>query len=299
MNLIQAILENNRPEIISGAGYDKEAWAKKKSEERDALFRTAEETALSCRTDPELMRSVLDLMVRFPDQSPTNILLLAAQRPQATELREYREWNISRIGVKKGETAISLLVSGGEYTRGDGTTGTRWNVKKVFDISQTYGKRTAAVQGPTLVKTAVEGMKRSVPCTLKIYGSGDPASPGKTVYDPESKVMEVTGTEYPAEMFYRLAHAEASAVLDRQDVDKELLGFGSDCVSYILCRRWAVEKEFKHIGIPPEAFTDMEARGVKRFLTEVRSAAEEIADGIDCYVRDMKEAPERDGDEAR
>ena len=117
MNLIQAILENNRPEIISGAGYDKEAWAKKKSEERDALFRTAEETALSCRTDPELMRSVLDLMVRFPDQSPTNILLLAAQRPQATELREYREWNVSRIGVKKGETAISLLVPSTTVTR--------------------------------------------------------------------------------------------------------------------------------------------------------------------------------------
>ena len=44
--------------------------------------------------------------------------------------------------IQKGAKSISILEPV-EYAKKDGTTGISYNVKKVFDVSQTNGKKTA------------------------------------------------------------------------------------------------------------------------------------------------------------
>ena len=48
--------------------------------------------------------------------------------------------------VNKGAKSLSILEPV-EYTKNDGSTGIAYNVKKVFDVAQTSGKKPAA---PTL-----------------------------------------------------------------------------------------------------------------------------------------------------
>src|ERR1022692_4257380 len=51
----------------------------------------------------------LRLAARFPEQSFTNIMLIAAQRPDATFVAGYREWQAQGRHVTKGEPGIQII----------------------------------------------------------------------------------------------------------------------------------------------------------------------------------------------
>jgi antirestriction factor ArdC-like protein len=51
----------------------------------------------------------LRLAARFPEQSFTNIMLIAAQRPGATLVAGYREWQARGRHVTKGEPGIQII----------------------------------------------------------------------------------------------------------------------------------------------------------------------------------------------
>ena len=78
--------------------------------------------------------------------SAANALLIYKQQPQATQLKEFRDWQEDGVKVSKGAKSLSILEPV-EYAKKDGSTGIAYNVKKVFDVSQTNGRRPAA---PTL-----------------------------------------------------------------------------------------------------------------------------------------------------
>jgi antirestriction protein ArdC len=52
---------------------------------------------------------MLDVAARFHDYSPSNILLIGAQRPDATRVAGIRTWNTLGRRVKKGEQGIAIL----------------------------------------------------------------------------------------------------------------------------------------------------------------------------------------------
>ena len=56
------------------------------------------------------------------------------------------DWQEDGVKVSKGAKSLSILEPV-EYAKKDGSTGIAYNVKKVFDVSQTNGRRPAA---PTL-----------------------------------------------------------------------------------------------------------------------------------------------------
>src|ERR1035438_10239792 len=51
----------------------------------------------------------LRLAARFPGQSFANIMLIAAQRPDATLVAGYREWRAQGRHVTKGEPGIQII----------------------------------------------------------------------------------------------------------------------------------------------------------------------------------------------
>lgn len=80
--------------------FDKEAWAEKKQAERKAVYELADSTALSVAGDGNRFRDYLDVQARFDRYSVTNSLLILAQMPQATQLKDYslilicQNWNL-------------------------------------------------------------------------------------------------------------------------------------------------------------------------------------------------------------
>ena len=127
--------QSDRPQLT------KEEYAAKKKAERDSLYALADEMAQEVMRDGEAFRGFLDVQARFDRYSATNALLIYAQNDEATRLRDFDGWKERGIYVRKNETGLSILEAGDSYVTEDGRTGYYYNVKKVFDISQTDASR--------------------------------------------------------------------------------------------------------------------------------------------------------------
>ena len=59
-------------------------------------------------------------------------------------LKDFDDWGKDNVKITKGAKSISILEPV-EYTRADGSPGISYNVKKVFDVTQTNGRKAPAV----------------------------------------------------------------------------------------------------------------------------------------------------------
>ena len=140
---------SNFDDIFSGQGdkprwndqpFDKEAWAAKKQEERKELYALADSTATETSKDGDRFRQYLDVQSRFSRYTPTNALLILAQMPEATQLKDFDGWKEAGVSVQRKPRSVKILEPGKEYDREDGTRGTSFEVKRVYDVSQTRGR---------------------------------------------------------------------------------------------------------------------------------------------------------------
>jgi hypothetical protein len=109
-------------------------------------------------TTSEAWHATLTVAARFHSYSPNNVLLIAAQRPDATRVAGYRAWAQLGRQVRKGEHGISILApvlrrTGPNTATSNVTTPPRtpsedggpsrvlagFRVTHVFDVSQTDG----------------------------------------------------------------------------------------------------------------------------------------------------------------
>ena len=117
-----------------------EEWLEMKKKEKDVVYAMIDETAVQVVSDPEKFKTFLDTQSRMNRYSAVNALLIYKQRPDATQLKSFSDWGEQNVKIMGGESHIKIL-DPVEYTKKDGTSGISFNVKKVFDVSQTNGKR--------------------------------------------------------------------------------------------------------------------------------------------------------------
>ncbi|NKY38000.1 ArdC-like ssDNA-binding domain-containing protein [Cellulomonas septica] len=150
--------------------------------------------------------AMLRVAARFTTYSPSNILLIAAQRPDATQVAGIRTWNALGRRVVKGEHGIAILApclyrqrdesaqalpSGSPSPEADEPTRVLhgFKVVHVFDVAQTTGDDLPDTE-PTLLRgdapaglwdhlarlAADDGyaLERG-PCPLGVNGFADPA----------------------------------------------------------------------------------------------------------------------------
>ena len=124
-------------------------------EAREQLARAVEEMA-----DSERFGAWLRARASFQHYSYRNTLLIAQQRPEASQVAGYRAWQKLGRQVRKGERAIRIFAPCTrkiEDAGGDGYGDTRYAVTgfrlaAVFDVSQTEGEPL-----PTLEYRALDG----------------------------------------------------------------------------------------------------------------------------------------------
>ena len=111
----------------SFTSFDKDEWAAQKKQERENAFALIDETAQHMTNDGELFQSYLDVQAHFDRYSVGNAILITAQKPDATQLADFKGWKDNGVYIKKGESGIVLLEPGEEYTKDDGSIGVSYN----------------------------------------------------------------------------------------------------------------------------------------------------------------------------
>ena len=148
--------------------FDKDAWAAKKQAERESVYEMIDRYATDMGGDGGLFRAYLDVQARFDLYSVSNAILIAAQCPEATKLADFDHWKESGVYVKRGADAITILEPGKEYEKDDGSTGVSYNVKKVFDISQTNSRQRAVPPVTRDERLLLKALMNNAPCRTRM-----------------------------------------------------------------------------------------------------------------------------------
>ena len=265
-SIIESSVEKQQPQRLST-----EEWVAKKQEERAKLYDMAADMADKVFADPQNLKKYLDVQSRLGKASVNNALLAAAQKPEASYLLSYEDWQEKGRAVKRGEKAVMQLVANGEYERQDGSMGVSMDVKRMFDISQTHGKpigQRAILTMP--VKSKLKALTHNTPVPIRISDH----VPQNAMYDAQEKEIRVARGLDGNTLVYSIARELAHAEFDRNapdDYEHHLYEFEANCAAYITCTRLGLD-----VPLPSEIPYDLPERNTnykKAVLNHVRDTA--------------------------
>ncbi len=271
--------------------FDKQAWAEKKQAERRQVYGLIDETAVKMAQDGGLFKAALDVMSLFDRYSVGNILLITAQMPDATKLADFDTWKQSHNYVRKGEDHIKLLEPGEEFQREDGSMGVNYNVKQVFDISQTSARaKPAQVQHD--MRLLLKAMIRSAPCAVEIT-DGLPDGIG-AIYDAHAHKILVRQGMDGADIFRCLSQELTHAQLDKGEAyNRNDSAFTAYCSAYTLCKRYGVDTKSFSFKTIPNALRTMGAQAIRNELAKVRECVNQISQDMSKLLGSrQKERPD-------
>ena len=254
--------------------FDKEAWAEQKRKERQELFDTIDVMADKALSDTGTLADYLTMQSKLGRTSVGNTLLVLSQKPDATYIADYGDWQKKGRSVKKGEKGLQVLEADGEYTRDDGSMGVSFKAKSVFDVSQTYGQQ---LRQSTNVpaKTLLRALMTDTPVPVKL--SDNVTQDIGARYSREEKTVYVArgldGNTLFKLIASELAHAEMNGS------DPHMAEFGSSCVANIVYKRYDMDgPEPERI---PQSISSLSVQDKRSILRKIREVACDMSERID------------------
>jgi len=264
----------NSPTEQNGAQLSKEDYAAKKQAEREAAFELSDNAALEVAGNGDMFQQYLDVQSTFSRYSAVNALLIMAQMPEATRLGDFGHWKGQGGYVKPGQTAISILEPH-EYTKEDGSPGTGYNVKKVFDVSQVDTRKVRSAPPPSYTERQILGALISK-YPLPIKGVDELPDNLGAMTDHDGSILVRKGMEF-SDTFRSVAYEMASAELATDPELSPEQEFSAYSATYLLCRKYGADtREFNFDNVS-SVFDGMDAQEVKGELSQIRDAADSIS----------------------
>lgn len=280
---------NERPKL------SKEEFAEMKRAEKEAVYKMADDTALDIVSNPEKFKAYLNTQSQMNRYSAVNALLIYQQLPEATQLKDFEDWGKDNVRVKKGAKSISILEPV-DYTKKDGTPGVSYNVKKMFDVSQTNAKKPPAPSVNRDPRDLITTMLDSSP--VEVQGTNELPYPNMAAfYNNEKQVLyvkrdvgdSVAVTQCVAQ---ELGHAQLSINSDRYS--RSDMGFSAVCIGYMLCRKYGVDTQNFAINRIPEHLKNAKPQEIRGELTKMRVAMSEIHSRIADELYKKKQERSKD-----
>lgn len=270
---------NFRPEKSGGSQprLSKEEYAEKKRAEKEKVYQMIDEAAKEIVSDPEKFKNFLDTQSQMDRYSAANALLIYSQCPQATQLKDFDDWGKDNVKITKGAKSISILEPV-EYTRADGSTAVSYNVKKVFDVSMTNGRKTPAVSVNRDPKALITAMLDVSP--VEVQSTDELPYPNMAAfYNNEKQVLyvkrDVGDSVAVAQcVAQELGHAQLS--INSQSYSRKDMGFQAVCIGYMLCKKYGVDTQNFAINRIPQDLSSKEPREIRAELSKMRDAMSEI-----------------------
>lgn len=288
MNDFEEIMANaNNNSTPQNKQFDKSAWIEKKQQERQEVYDLMDKTANEVKIDVDKYKQYLDVQGRFDKYSVGNALVISSTMPNATQLKEFDDWKEVGAFIKKGANGIKILEPGDSYTRADGSSGISYNVKKMFDISQTtYNQKTRTINYDDKVK--LTALLKDCPVDIKAVDD-IPNSSNVVEWNKEDNALYVKRGGETTEIFKQLAK-ELTRVSLEETGNTELDNFKCISTSYMICKKYGIDVSDVNINNIPEKFKNMSASEVRNELTSMRSAMEDINTRMSAYFETISKA---------
>ena len=262
-------------DVFSGGSkpFDKAEWAAQKQAQRQEAYELIDNTCSEMMADGESFRQYLDVQGRFDRYSVANAVLVSAQMPDATQLKDYNAWKQSRLYVNKDAKKIVILEPSKEYTRDDGTKAVGYNAKVVYDISETSAKDRQQAQEPKTMRELVSAMIDASP--VPFVPVADLEIPA--YYDSKQQTIFIKTGLTEEQLFVSMAKEVSAAVFDfKHNESRDASDFKSFCVAYMVSTRYGVDTRGFSFDRLPREFSEMDTQVFKGELGSMRDVLGEI-----------------------
>lgn len=262
-------------DVFSGGSkpFDKAEWAAQKQAQRQEAYELIDNTCSEMMADGESFRQYLDVQGRFDRYSVANAVLVSAQMPDATQLKDYNAWKQSRVYVNKDAQKIVILEPSKEYTRDDGTKAVGYNAKVVYDISETSAKDRQQAQEPKTMRELVSAMIDASP--VPFVPVADLEIPA--YYDSKQQTIFIKTGLTEEQLFVSMAKEVSAAVFDfKHNESRDASDFKSFCVAYMVSTRYGVDTRGFSFDMLPREFSEMDTQVFKGELGSMRDVLGEI-----------------------
>ena len=277
-----------------GRPFNKEEWAAQKQEQRKAAYELIDNTCSEMMANGDSFRQYLDVQGHFDRYSVNNAILVSAQMPEATQLKDYGSWKQSRAYVDKDAQKVTILEPGKEYEREDGSKAVGYNAKIVYDISQTSAKDRQQPQEQKTMRELVSAMIDTSP--VSFVPVDDLELPA--FYDSSQQTIFIKTGLSEEQLFVSMAKEVSAAVFDcKHKESRDASEFKSFCVAYMVSSRYGVDTKGFNFDKLPKEFEGMETQEFKGELGSMRDVLGEIQS--DMYKSLEKNKPPKHKEQER
>lgn len=282
MSMINDIIKSAVNNVQSNKKeFNAEEWGKGKQQDREFAYNTQDEMATKITESGELYKTYLNVQSKFPTYSVGNALLVTAQNPKATQLKDAEGWKNDNINFAGKPNKIIILEQGDIYERDDGTEAQSYNPKNVYDISDMRVKRQL-----NTVPFSKETIMRSIlsMSPVEVRPVENTSNSNKLVnFNVDERIIEVAERAEVEQIIKGLIR-EIASIHTLSFADSELNNFKNESVAYMICKRYGVPtKDFNFERIPEE-LKQMTPQEVKAELAKGRECFEILAEGMDRDV---------------
>ena len=262
-------------DVFSGGSraFNKEEWAAQKQGQRKEAYELIDTTCQEMMADGSAFQQYLDVQGHFDRYSVNNAILVSAQMPEATQLKDYGSWKQSRVYVDKDAQKVTILEPGKEYQREDGSKAVGYNAKVVYDISQTSAKDRQQPQEQKTMRELVSAMIDASP--VSFVPMDDLELPA--FYDSSQQTIFIRTGLSEEQLFVSMAKEVSAAVFDcKHKESRDDSDFKSFCVAYMVSYRYGVDTKGFSFDKLPKEFEGMETQEFKGELGSMRDVLGEI-----------------------
>ena len=283
-------------DVFSGGSraFNKEEWAAQKQEQRKEAYELIDNTCSEMMENGDSFRQYLDVQGHFDRYSVNNAILVSAQMPEATQLKDYGSWKQSRVYVDKDAQKVTILEPGKEYQRDDGSKAVGYNAKVVYDVSETSAKDRQQPQEQKNMRELVSAMIDASP--VSFVPVDDLELPA--FYDSSQQTIFIKTGLSEEQLFVSMAKEVSAAVFDcKHKESRDDSDFKSFCVAYMVSSRYGVDTKGFNFDKLPKEFEGMETQAFKGELGSMRDVLGEIQS--DMYKSLEKNKPPKSKEQER
>lgn len=262
-------------DVFSGGSkpFNKEEWAAQKQAERKEAYELIDNTCSEMMGNGDSFRQYLDVQGHFDRYSVANAILVSAQMPEATQLKDYNKWKQSRVYVNKDAQKITILEPSKEYTREDGSKAVSYNTKTVYDVSETSANGRMKQAEPKQMRELVSALIDASPVGFQPVDDLEMAS----YYDSSQQTIFIHTGLNEEQLFVSMSKEVAAAVYDfKYNESRDSSDFKSFCVAYMVSTRYGVDTKGFNFDKLPREFEEMDTQAFKGELSSMRDVLGEI-----------------------
>ena len=280
---------------------EKNDWVEKQKKRREQLFDMIEAACPTIVSSIEKMSEFLKVQSNFEKYSLNNNILIFAQKPDATKIKDFNGWKEEGGSVKKGSKGF-VIMEPSPYKK-DGEDRVAFNPKTVFDISDVAGVnevQQVSYDKALLIRALVNNSPVDI-VTLKNYPTGKPEG---AYFDVKDNVIYAKAGMDVNDIFISVSQALAFVEIARNSKEPFRAAdhvFQARCVALVLANKFGVPADKIQLYSMPTRYAGCDSEMIKKDLSEIHSAVKSIVNRMNEVLieRPKEQSKSRSEKEAR